>query len=136
MTFRNGLLADAITTSDRGKKNLLGVFDNIASVKYPAIHKQMAIYMQLAGDEKDVGSHDIELTFVDGDYRKIHSSPPVQIVIENPNNSPLPVTLFFEVEVRIQNLEIPSEGAYSFWVMDNGRHIGSIPFQALVVSHP
>ena len=135
MIFRNGLLADAIATTERGKKNLLGIFDNIAAVEFPAIHPSMMIYMQLAGDEKDVGPHKIMMNFVDGDYKVIHSSPPVEIQISDPNHSPMPLALTFEVEVHIQNLKIPAEGIYEFWVMDNGRHIGSIPFRALTASH-
>jgi hypothetical protein len=59
------LIADAATVDGSGKLNILGVFDHIAVVDFPARHERMCFVMRFRADRAEAGEHQIEVVIRD-----------------------------------------------------------------------
>lgn len=59
------LIADAATVDGSGKLNILGVFDHIAVVEFPARHERMCLVMRFRANASETGEHQIDVVIVD-----------------------------------------------------------------------
>lgn len=59
------LIADAATVDGSGKLNILGVFDHIAVVDFPARHERMCLVMRFRAGPAETGEHQIDVVIVD-----------------------------------------------------------------------
>lgn len=134
MYLRYGLLADAVVHGAIGKKNIIGTFSAIQASEFPCIHSSLSIAMRIEGDSSEVGTHSFELGFVDADYRAVVPPLKGRFKLETGKMSIEGISVAVEMEIEVNNLPLPKEGAYEFIVQVNGRHLGSIPLY--VVSSP
>ena len=59
------LIADAATVDGSGKLNILGVFDHIAVVDFPARHERMCLVMRFRAERPETGEHQIDVVIRD-----------------------------------------------------------------------
>ena len=133
MYLRYGLLADAVVHGALGKKNIIGTFSAIQASEFPCIHSSLSIAIRIEGDSSEVGTHSFELGFVDADYKAVVSPVKGRFKLETEKMSK-GISAAVEMEIEVNNLPLPKEGAYEFIVQVDGRHLGSIPLY--VVSSP
>jgi hypothetical protein len=59
------LIADAATVDGSGKLNILGVFDHIAVMEFPARHERMCLVMRFRATAAETGGHQIDVVIHD-----------------------------------------------------------------------
>lgn len=59
------LIADAATVDGSGKLNILGVFDHIAVMDFPARHERMCLVMRFRAEAAEKGDHQIDVVILD-----------------------------------------------------------------------
>lgn len=59
------LIADAATVDGSGKLNILGVFDHIAVIEFPARHERMCLVMRFRAERAEMGEHAIDVVIRD-----------------------------------------------------------------------
>ena len=59
------LIADAATVDGSGKLNILGVFDHIAVMDFPARHERMCLVMRFRARRSESGEHQIDVVILD-----------------------------------------------------------------------
>ena len=135
MNLRYGLLADSVAPGPQGKKNIIGTFQAIHAGKFPCLHPSLSLLIRIEGDASETGSHEIELLFVDADFKAV--GKPVKAEFRLDKASLLQgQPPFAEAVMNIQNLPLPKAGPYEFVVRVDGRHLGGIPLYALEVKQP
>lgn len=55
------LVADAATVDGAGKLNILGIFDHISAMEFPARHERMCLVLRFAADPGEAGDHEVEV---------------------------------------------------------------------------
>ena len=135
MNLRYGLLADSVAPGPQGKKNIIGTFQAIHAGKFPCLHPSLSLLIRTEGDASETGSHEIELLFVDADFKAV--GKPVKAEFRLDKASLLQgQPPFAEAVMNIQNLPLPKAGPYEFVVRVDGRHLGGIPLHALELKQP
>ena len=135
MNLRYGLLADSVALGAQGKKNIIGTFQAIHAGKFPCVHPSLSLLIRIEGDASETGSHEIELAFVDADYKAV--SKPVKSEFRlDKASQPEGMPPFAEAVMNIQNLPLPKAGPYEFVVRVDGRHLGGIPLYAVEAKQP
>lgn len=124
MKLRYCILADTIVRNVDGKLIIIGVFDGIACKNFPAVHPRLSMAIQIDGGISEIGEHELEINFVDADYKSLGE----------PMKAPIHLTKTIgknassrDFNVNVQNLVIPGPGLYEVTIKVNNRHIGSAP---------
>jgi len=133
MFLRYGILADAITDSAAGKKNIIGTLTVINAVKYPCQHHSIALVLRVEGSRTEEGEHVLEIAFVDADYKPVGPTVKGQFVFKA-EDVPEGMPFAIETAFTINGLPLEKPGNYEFTVKIDGRHIGSVPLLAALVS--
>ena len=109
-------LADYANITREGKLNLMGVFDSISAVSYPAAHPQMHLVIRFELFRHEKGkNHDIEIQFVDEDGKKLFSLA-AQVGI--PANATIATTTVNNDQIiGINGLVLPKPGTYQFVIL-------------------
>ena len=136
MHLRYGLLADSVAPGAQGKKNIIGTFQAIHAGKVPCLHPSLSLLLRIEGDASEVGPHEIELAFVDADYKAVAKPMKAEFRLDERSRPAPGVPVFAEVVMNIQNLPLPKAGPYEFVVRVDGRHLGGIPLYALEAKQP
>ena len=123
MTIQAAVLCDAATDYN-GKLNLLGTFDTIVTAQFPAVHPQCSIAVRIAFERMEEGKHQLQITFVDEDGKRI--MPPMDIPVEVtfPGDTTF---LSRNFVINIQQLKFDQPGLYSIDLAMDGRQISGIP---------
>ncbi|MCE2455422.1 MAG: hypothetical protein J4G12_06310 [Gemmatimonadetes bacterium] len=118
------LLADAANLDRHGKLNLLGVFDRIATMSFPARHPRMVLILRFAAPISEAGRHRVNITLqgpdgeqivrVDGKVQISPSGPAVGGVFRVPHI------------LNLDGLVFHKPGLYAFAVDVDGEHHLSI----------
>ena len=136
MHLSYGFLADAVVHGSQGKKNIIGTFTIIYAYDLPCHHPSLSLAVRIEGHNTEIGSHHLELAFVDADYTEIGKPVKSDFELES-NQFPIEgIPPAFETIMNIRNLPFPKAGSYEFVVKVDGRHIGSIPLYVLKVTQP
>ncbi len=134
MNLRYGLLADSVAPGPQGKKNIIGTFHAIHAGKFPCRHPSLSLLIRIEGDASETGPHEIELAFVDADFKAVGKPVKVEFRLDKKGLQGQPP--FAEAVMNIQNLPLPKAGPYEFVVRVDGRHLGGIPLYALELKQP
>jgi hypothetical protein len=105
------------------KTSLIGIFDNINSLAFPAVHSALQLFIKLADGE---GIYDIEVRFVQAATSKIVGRTSGTITMASRLSS-------MGFVIPFQNLPIPVEGTYEFQVWMNQAFIGSATVNAVKI---
>lgn len=131
-----GLLADA-ATERFGQLNILGTFEVIHVSAFPAVHPHCALVLRIAAHPTETGNHTFRIMLRDSDGR------PVQ----HPDGSSLEIQGGFTVEQKesaawmepsipivlgLTGLYLPRPDTYTFFVLVDDRHLGDVPFHAVI----
>lgn len=135
MHLRYGLLADSVAPGAQGKKNIIGTFQAIHAGKFPCVHPSLSLLIRIEGDASETGSHEIEVVFVDADYKAVGQPVKAEFRLDK-GSQPEGMPAFTEAVMNIQNLPLPGAGPYEFVVRVDGRHLGGIPLYAVEAKPP
>ncbi|MCY3738591.1 MAG: hypothetical protein OXG13_19490 [Gemmatimonadaceae bacterium] len=136
MHLRYGLLADSVAPGAQGKKNIIGTFQAIHAGKYPCVHPSLSLLIRIEGDASETGPHEIELVFVDADYKAIAKPMKAEFRLDEKSRPAPGVPVSAEVVMNIQNLPLAKAGPYEFVLRVDGRHLGGIPLYAVEAKQP
>ena len=127
MYLRYGIIADSIVMGTMGKRNIIGAFSSIFSPTFPLIYPSISLVIQIDGDSSEGGIHDLELSFVNADYKAL--VPPIKGQFDLMKDmTPIDgLPLSTEIALDLQNIPIPGIGVYEFSIKVDGRHLGGIP---------
>jgi uncharacterized protein DUF6941 len=134
-----GLLADFAYTDDRNKFYILGEFRYVFARQIPAVHKRMVVAMRITADVVELRGGEplrlqIELTDADGNP-VIPRSPAVPLGFI-PLGQAAPSRHIALLTLEVENLVLPQYGDYSFHVLVNNNHLGTVPFTVVQVTPP
>jgi hypothetical protein len=118
------LLADAATIDASGKLNILGIFDRIGVVQFPAQHGRVTLVLRFTAGTSEIGSHDVHIRMSDpggaevlslnGEMR-LAGGPSARDVIRVPHI------------LNLDGLVFTRPGIYNFDVKVDGEHHVSLP---------
>ena len=103
----------AVPDPSTGKKNLIGIFDQVNVGKFPT-QRQMSVYMKLADAE---GPYRVEVRFVKRDSGEILAKAESDIVIKDRLESA-------DFHIEFPPLPIPAAGRYEFQIWANDIYLG------------
>lgn len=132
MNIQTAVLCDA-ATDDNSKLNLLGAFDTIYAVQFPAIHPQCAVALRVTFGSEDEGAHKLRLNFVDADGKSV--MPPIEI----PVNVTLPDDAHFLTRnfiLNMQQMKFEQAGLFSVDIAYDDQPKGNIPLLVKQVPPP
>ncbi|MDE2887393.1 MAG: hypothetical protein OXR72_04205 [Gemmatimonadota bacterium] len=125
MVLKTIIIAEMIRTANNGPTDILGLLHRIEAESFPFTRPEISLYLQLAGDQQDIGTHQLYIDIVDDDYKSVAKSPPINLNITSKLTEKEPSEPFeIELTVKIQNLQIHRSGPYEFRVVVNDRIIG------------
>ena len=128
MNLTLALLADDANSSG-GKLNILGVFDQIVSEGFPALHRSCTLVLRFEVGVADRG----QTKQVMVQYRSEDGALLAQIESEiQVASEPDALTFSIDNILRLQDLPIPSPGQYSFHILVNGEERQRATFRATI----
>ncbi len=124
MFVRFGLLGDAVVPTG-GKWNLIGQFNLIWAKEFPVRLPPMGILLRIEGDHREIGSHKLQLDFVDETGQRLGGPDPIDFEFPRPRVPGFPVE--YIVGIQFAGLEVPDSGNYDFVIRVDGTYLDSIP---------
>lgn len=118
-----GVICDAATSDSNGKLNILGVFDQINAIDFPAIHPQCAIVFRIVFDKGEEVENKFKLEFLDQNKKPLLPSIEAKSntgVIKYKDRS------VFNLIVGIASLKIPAAGDYHIELFFGGNFLKRI----------
>jgi hypothetical protein len=126
------LLADSANVSQEGKLNLLGIFENIHAVTFPATHPMLALVFSVEGDTGDAGrEHSLVIDLIDSDGKQI-----ANINGKVKFGTPKGGKVSHNQIVVFGNLKFPKPGMYEFKIIINGEERAFVPLHLLELEKP
>jgi hypothetical protein len=116
----------AIKEAGTGKISLIGIFENLNTVNFPARHPQLAVYVKLTDA---AGQYQLRLELVQLENATIIGQGEGAVTVHDRMES---AELVFE----LHNLTFNAPGLYSFNLSANGRLVGSKTFSVLQLKRP
>ncbi len=129
------ILALCDAASDyQGRLCLLGAFDVIHAINFPATHPHCAIALRLRFARIENGSHGVRLHFVDDDGNMILPPLDGQITVNCADSIDSVST---NLILAVQGLQLKAPGNYAINLAVDGRQSATIPLYVRAVpSHP
>ena len=128
MEMRIGVLADAANESD-GKLNLLGVFLNILTEKFPCVHPSMFLVAQFHYGMAEAGPTEMTVELVDPDGRELSRiSGELTLGVPAAGSPGL-----FNLKLALNGQVFPIPGSYEFHLRIGQATEAIIPFQVLAI---
>lgn len=130
MKVRFAALADYSNISREGKLNILGVFDIIYGVEFPAVHNEMQLVMRLEADVSERGQHkEVEVRLIDDRG---------EVLLRLGGNVPVAMTqpgqLLFSNQVLVfRNVTFPGPGDYQFDIYIEGQKAAETPLKLVQI---
>jgi len=118
------LLADAATIDASGKLNILGIFDRIGVVQFPAQHGRVTLVLRFTAGTSEIGSHDVHIRMLDPGGAEVLSLNGEMQLVGGPSPGDgirVPHIL------NLDGLVFTRPGMYSFDVKVDGEHHVALP---------
>ena len=118
------LLADAATIDASGKLSILGIFDRIGVVQFPAQHGRVTLVLRFAAGTSEIGSHEVHIRMSDpGGAEVLSLNGEMQLV-----GGPFARDVIRVPHIlNLDGLVFKGPGTYSFDVKVDGEHHVSLP---------
>lgn len=123
------VLADAANAAADGRLNILGIFGEIRSSQFPAIHPAAVLVFQLRARRSEQGNHarvivrmmdlDSVLAEIEGEFVIPSGKEPGDVIMNQ---------IF-----SLQMLTLPRAGDYAFHILVNGDEKNVVPFRAILL---
>lgn len=126
------LLADAANISQEGKLNILGTFDNINAVKFPARHPEMHLVLRFEASPAEVDMEKtLEVKVLGEDGHQVGVAKGRFMVKPSPQAGRRTRMLTI---MRIPDAVFPQPGDYTFAVLIDGKTEAEVPLSLTQVS--
>ena len=109
-----------ITEQGTNKKSLVGIFENIGVVQFPATHHSLSVYVKLTDARGNYHFH-LELVSLKTEVAVAKCDVPGEAQISNPLSS-------HELVFSLRGLQFPHAGEYEFRIFANGHIFGQKMF--------
>ncbi len=127
------LLADFANQSVDGKLNILGVFDTIYSIKYPAVHPEMKLVLRFRMHPAEVDDPKrVRIQLRDDHGRKLLELGGEMTVSPREGQVSPGDMISSDSILGINGLPLEAPGAYEFVVLVNEEVKATIPFKAVL----
>lgn len=123
------VLADAANAAADGRLNILGIFGEIRSSQFPAIHPAAVLVFQLRAHRSEQGGQarvTVRLMDMDSVLAEIEG----EFVIPVGNE---PGDVIMNQIFALQMLSLPRAGDYAFHILVNGDEKNVVPFHAILL---
>lgn len=122
------LVADYANVDREGKANVMGIFNEVLSKQFPAIHPEMRVVFTLVASPAEQGTKKVAMKLIDED-----GSP----LVEWERDIPIPAyegrrNTLSQI-IRLTGLQFPRAGEYSFRVLVDGDDKGSTPLYVTLI---
>ena len=118
------LLADAATIDASGKLSILGIFDRIGVVQFPAQHGRVSLVLRFTAGTSELGSYEVHIRMSDpGGAEVLSLNGEMQLVGGASARDVIRVPHI----LNLDGLVFTRPGMYSFDVKVDGEHHVSLP---------
>jgi hypothetical protein len=124
------IFADAANLSQEGKLNILGVFDAVQVAAFPAVHPRANLVIRVKGTQTDVGTHSVNLRWLNPDGNELWSSSG-QLDISTPPHGVLDMDVPLIATV---DLPLDRPGSYTLSIALDNSPVSELVLQARVGS--
>lgn len=131
MELRFALLADHISTGERGKVSIIGEFDRLYSPQVPFNYGPFFVIARFEASVTEGSDHTLNIVLVDQDGAEVIPKSPDLKVEFNPTGRGRP--LRSNVIMNFTAVQIPAYNDYEFHFLIDGRLIGTAPLVVLPV---
>jgi hypothetical protein len=112
------LFADAANLSQDGKLNILGVFDALQVLTFPAMHPRAHLVVHLKGKLEDVGTHTVGFRWLSPSGQELWTSSGELNV-----GTPAPGSVEMDLPLIAQlDLPLDAPGAYTMAIATDNNH--------------
>ena len=119
------LFADAANLSQDGKLNILGVFDALQVLTFPAMHPRAHLVLHLKGTTEDVGTHTVAFRWLSPSGQELWtSSGELNIGAPAPGAPGMDLPLIAQLD-----LPLDAPGSYSMAITIDGSHALDVSLQ-------
>lgn len=126
------LAADFANKGENGKLNVLGIFNNIISKSYPAIHKSLYLVMRIVLEYGEFDhEHDINIVFIDEDGQELGNRKG-KLNVPKPDKGN---KVYIELIVPIDTLLVKKPGHHEFRLIINHEAKSTIPIDASLIDN-
>jgi hypothetical protein len=117
------LFADAANLSQDGKLNILGVFDALQVMTFPAMHPRANLVLHLKGSNEDVGTHSVGFRWLSpGGQELWTSSGELNVGAPAPGAAGMDLPLIAQLD-----LPLDAPGTYTMTVAIDDNHALDVP---------
>ena len=118
------LLADAATIDASGKLNILGIFDRIGVVQFPAQHGRVTLVLRFTAGTSEIGSHEVHIRMSDPGGAEVLSLNGEMQLVGGPSARDI---IRVPHILNLDGLVFTRPGIYNFDVKVDGEHHVSLP---------
>lgn len=116
------LICDSVIVDERSKKKtLVGIFDNINSREFPAVHTSLAVFARLIDAEGEY-SFRIDYVQVKEDKLLVRAEIPGVTIPDR--------LKIHDLVIEPPGIQLPEPGEYEFRLFANDRYLGRTKFTA------
>lgn len=116
MRVKYSFVCDAANISQTGNLNVLGIFSNINTRKFPCAHPKFTYVANIEFHRSESGQHDFKVTLVNDDGHNI--LPPLSGKIDSKQISTYSSSV--NIILELQNVNFPKAGIYEIdLIIDN-----------------
>jgi len=122
MQLRYSLLADFANATQEGKLNIMGIFDHLYAVSFPAVHRQLFLITSIETDPDDEDqTREINIQMINADGA-------VLTELKGQVNFSRGKQIFNQVHI-FQDLRFEAPGAYQFNVFFEGHMVKTLDLE-------
>ena len=118
------LLADAATIDASGKLNILGIFDRIGVLQFPAQHGRVTLVLRFTAGTSEIGSHEVHIRMSDPGGAEVLSLNGEMQLVGGPSARDV---IRVPHILNLDGLVFTRPGLYNFDVKVDGEHHVSLP---------
>ena len=132
MELTLALLADYANISREGKLNIMGIFEQIFALNFPAVHAQLQLVMRLESTPFEAGTHPLHVAFIDADAQELFAIPGSLAIPESQSGENITTNQIFV----LNGVTLPRPGVYEFVISINDQELGRVPLRVLAMTPP
>jgi len=122
MELRYALLSDFANATSEGKLNIIGVFDRLFSVAFPALHRQLFLITSIETDAEDEGqTREIHIQLINADGVVLTD-------LRGQMNFGVGKQIFNQLHI-FQDLQFATAGQYQFNIFFDARMVKTLDLE-------
>ncbi len=130
MIITKALLADYANIAEGGKLNVLGIFQAIYSLSFPAVHPQMQLIFMWEANRSEVGrKKNIEIQLCDSDGKKLIGIGANFVIPDGREGKKISGN---EI-ITLNNVKFDKSGEYVFNILIDDDHKGDASFELVPI---